>query len=262
MFSQLIIDRSENIFEIDKKNILFKINDNYINDISINTSSNHFKLLSVCEIIVKNLTSDYITLRIQTTKKKYYSANPTYCIINPNENKPIDILYINKEEKENNSKKNKFKFEGFIIKKEEKDKTPKDIFSNYKNNNQKVKGTIIKKIIEFKEDNNYIIPKKYNITKRRNKNGEKENHIRINSDDQYLKKLHNLKNEYSKLKILINDLKINYNNKKKELELVQKSNDYYYIDNILKEIIQKIFPNNIIITIFIISILIGFYLTK
>ena len=270
MVSKINFDLSEKIFEIDKENILFKINDSYINEITFNKSSNNIRLISVCEIFVKNLTSEYIIFRVQTSRKKYYLVNPSYCILNPNENKSIDISYYQGKE-EVNPIGHKFKFEGFIIKEDEKDNSPKDIFFNYQNNHEKVKGTIIKKKVEFIKDNNYNIPKKFKKKEEEiYKNEEEKYHIEMSLDEEDLKhieELENLKIEYYKLKNIIENLEMDYYNKKKILLLEQnKINDEFNHDNkkiyIITENKQNPISNFILITSFIISILVGFYLTK
>ena len=71
-----IIDSSKNLFSIDKKVIVFEINNekkNTLSNININISntSSHYALyISHTSIIVTNLTSEYLSLRTKTTKKK------------------------------------------------------------------------------------------------------------------------------------------------------------------------------------------------
>ena len=151
-----IIDSSKNLFSIDKKVIVFEINNekkNTLSNININisNSSSHYALyISHTSIIVTNLTSEYLSLRTKTTKKKNYNVYPSYCILSPNSEKKIDFKYfINEGEKISNSG-HKFKFEGFII--EEKDKNCQnilDLFHQVIQSKKIVKGNFIEKNVKF-----------------------------------------------------------------------------------------------------------------
>ncbi len=91
MKSELLIDTSEKIFTIDKPMITFRINPKINNDITQSQIVN-YSPRSECNIIITNLNSNPISLRVRTTKKEYYAVNPTYCIILPNKHQKINIL--------------------------------------------------------------------------------------------------------------------------------------------------------------------------
>ena len=181
-----IIDSSKNLFSIDKKVIVFEINNekkNTLSNININISntSSHYALyISHTSIIVTNLTSEYLSLRTKTTKKKNYNVYPSYCILSPNSEKKIDFKYfINEGEKISNSG-HKFKFEGFIISNEEKDIDSKILFNKYISQKIPVKASLIKASVEFIEKENNTEINDININN--NKNNIIDNSITIKND--------------------------------------------------------------------------------
>ena len=181
-----IIDSSKNLFSIDKKVIVFEINNekkNTLSNININisNSSSHYALyISHTSIIVTNLTSEYLSLRTKTTKKKNYNVYPSYCILSPNSEKKIDFKYfINEGEKISNSG-HKFKFEGFIISNEEKDIDSKILFNKYISQKIPVKASLIKASVEFIEKENNTEINDININN--SKNNIIDNSITIKND--------------------------------------------------------------------------------
>ena len=181
-----IIDSSKNLFSIDKKVIVFEINNekkNTLSNININISntSSHYALyISHTSIIVTNLTSEYLSLRTKTTKKKNYNVYPSYCILSPNSEKKIDFKYfINEGEKISNSG-HKFKFEGFIISNEEKDIDSKILFNKYISQKIPVKASLIKASVEFIEKENNTEINDININN--SKNNIIDNSITIKND--------------------------------------------------------------------------------
>ena len=257
MSSQLMIEQIQNIYQIEEDDIKFKINRNYINNLLSSNLFQNINLISSSQIEVKNLCQEFISLRVKTTKKQNYTVEPSYFILNPSETKIIKIyFYINKVE-DINEKGHKFKFEGFIIKENEKNKNIKNIFADYIKNGIKVRGNVVKKYVKFIDDNNYEIPNKSNIYKRyssisetsselsteenlkdlnshsfdknlRKKeislNEDKKDNFLINKNEENLRdveELENLKIEYYKLKNNIDNLKMTYYNLEKRLELEQ-----------------------------------------
>ena len=181
-----IIDSSKNLFSIDKKVIVFEITNekkNTLSNININisNSSSHYALyISHTSIIVTNLTSEYLSLRTKTTKKKNYNVYPSYCILSPNSEKKIDFKYfINEGEKISNSG-HKFKFEGFIISNEEKDIDSKILFNKYISQKIPVKASLIKASVEFIEKENNTEINDININN--SKNNIIDNSITIKND--------------------------------------------------------------------------------
>jgi hypothetical protein len=302
MSSQLMIEKIENIYQIEEDDIKFKINRNYINNLLSSNLFQNINLISSSQIEIKNLCQEYISLRVKTTKKQNYIVEPPYFILNPSETKTINIyFYINKVE-EINEKGHKFKFEGFVIKESEKNKNIKNIFADYIKSGTKVRGNVVKKYVKFIDDNNYEIPNKSIIQKRysvsesssdlsieenlkeltshlsdnnlrkeeSSLSEDKKDNFKFNKNEENLRdeeELENLKIEYYKLKNNIDNLKMTYINLEKRLELEQnkiKQENIYrrQFSYQLPENKRKPFSKIILFYLFIGSAFIGFYLTK
>ena len=302
MSSQLMIEQVENLYQIEDDNIKFKINRNYINNLLSSNLFQNVNLISSSQIVVKNLSKEYVSVRAKTTKKQNYTVEPSYWILNPSEAKIINIYYYINKVEEINEKGNKFKFEGFIIKENEKDKNIKNIFADYIKSGTKVRGQVVKKNVKFIVDNNYEIPNKSIIQKRYssseissvysieeslkelNSNSsdntlrkedsslseDKKNNYQISKNEENSKdveELENLKIEYYKLKNNIDNLKMTYYNLEKRLELEQNK---IKEENIYRRKFTYQLPENkrkplskfILLYLFIGSVFIGFYLTK
>lgn len=302
MSSQLMIEQVENLYQIEDDNIKFKINRNYINNLLSSNLFQNVNLISSSQIVVKNLSKEYVSVRAKTTKKQNYTVEPSYWILNPSEAKIINIYYYINKVEEINEKGNKFKFEGFIIKENEKDKNIKNIFADYIKSGTKVRGQVVKKNVKFIVDNNYEIPNKSIIQKRYssseissvysieeslkelNSNSsdntlrkedsslseDKKNNYQISKNEENSKdveELENLKIEYYKLKNNIDNLKMTYYNLEKRLELEQNK---IKEENIYRRKLTYQLPENkrkplskfILLYLFIGSVFIGFYLTK
>jgi len=264
MASEMIYDESEEIFQIEEKIITFKIKQDKNLNISSSKISEELNLISKSKIIIKNVLNEYIAFRVKTTKKKNYIVNPSYCIIKPNDSIEINIFYYIKEGEDIISNGHKFKFEGFVISEEEKEKSAKDLF--YEKRNQKVKGTIIKKKVkfEFNQGDN----KDQQLLNNHKKGEEDENkfYYQVNEDERkHVEELEDLKVEFFKLKYTIDNLKNKYYNLKERLEMEQRNNNFHTYDNvnfqILKEKINSM-PVNTYIYCFILAIIVGFYLVK
>jgi len=297
-----MIEQVENLYQIEDDNIKFKINRNYINNLLSSNLFQNVNLISSSQIVVKNLSKEYVSVRAKTTKKQNYTVEPSYWILNPSETKIINIYYYINKVEEINEKGNKFKFEGFVIKENEKDKNIKNIFADYIKSGTKVRGQVVKKNVKFIVDNNYEIPNKSIIQKRYssseissvysikeslkelNSNSsdntlrkedsslseDKKNNYQISKNEENSKdveELENLKIEYYKLKNNIDNLKMTYYNLEKRLELEQNK---IKEENIYRRKFTYQLPENkrkplskfILLYLFIGSVFIGFYLTK
>ena len=243
MNSKIIYDESEEIISIDEEYITFKINK------AEEKKDHELKLISKTKIILRNLTLEYVAFRVRTTKKQFYKVIPTYYILSPKENKLLEIFYYFKNENSQTDTNNdhKFKFEGFIISENDKNKGVKDLFYEYQQKNEKVKGTIIKKKVKFIEENDNGLTYYAN-----------------EEDLKHIEKLEDLKIKYYKNKNIIDNLRINYDNIKTRLNLEYKSieNKNAKIIYNIPEIKEKPISRNIFIFCFIAAILIGFFLTK
>ena len=257
MTSDLIIDQSEKLFivENEEDSIQFKINisslDNNINLTSSQTIKNVL-LASQTNINIRNLSKEYLSFHVKTTKKKNYIIKPCYYILSPNEILNLKLYFYIKREEPINSKGHKFKFEGFIIPKEEKDEDPKKLFLEYLAKGGKVKGTVIKKHVSFVEEGQIV------------QNEEDKEY----DEEKKLDEFENLRVEYCKLKGINENLRMEYLNIKKmmEMELKEKNNKCikylqlkYDIDNSNKD---PPISKSIYVICFIISIILGFILIK
>ena len=298
MSHDLIMDLSKEIFKLDKEILTFKINQELISKLSSHSSS-HLQALSEENITVTNLTSDYLAFRTKTTKKEFYSVNPTYCIIPPNETQILTFVFYNRIGEKIDAKNHKFKFEGFIIPETEKDEEVKTLFQNYIKNGTKVVGTTKKSHSQFIEQNeegsnlrasndslgNSISSNLSNYTVAEDKNSnslllekikEKEDNVRLSDiienkngsilDASNKEKLDNLKLKYEQLKGEFDNLKRNeellnqriYNERNKRNEIPGTDKFVYKVP----EIKEKVLSRNTLISIFALSVLIGFYLVK
>ena len=136
MNSELIINQSEKLFIIEDEDdtIQFKINNNSLNTNIEDTSSSTIKdliLASQTKIKIRNISNEFISFRVKTTKKKNYIVKPCYYILSPKEILNIKIIYYINRGENINIKGHKFKFEEFIISKDEKEENPKKLFLDY-----------------------------------------------------------------------------------------------------------------------------------
>lgn len=278
------MDTSKEIFTIDKDILSFKINSDYVNRAS---TSERPTIVSENEFEIRNITNKYIAFRIKTTKKQYYTVNPSYCVIPPNSNQKINLMYYLIPGEKVSSSGHKFKIEGFIISDSEKDENVKEIFSKYSSNKMKVEGNVQKRFVQFVEDKEYIINKlneeepkisrisEYSIAPNQEQKLENQPFTskRFMEDEPEMQEFRNqekfkiLKDEYNKLKTQIENLNINQENIKRRIQYEKNSQDNssnYSIKfkyNIPKQE-EKQIPKIVYIWAFALSTLIGFYLTK
>ena len=191
-----IVDSSINLFNLDKPEIVFNIksNSNISNNQNFSNSLHNPIYLGQTSLIVTNLTSEYLAFRTKTTKKKYYSLYPSYCVITPNKKEKIDFSYYIKEGEKPSNEGHKFKFEGFVITPEEKNKDAKLLFNTYISKKTPVKATVIKCGVVFiekeeKEENNNINKNKmiYNPLSNKSLNVFSENTI-LQQEESFISK--------------------------------------------------------------------------
>ena len=139
-----LMDTSKEIFKIDKEILTFKI----INPKNLEESSAPISI-SEEEILITNLTQSYLAFQIKTTKKNIYAVNPSHCIISPNEVKKIKLILYKVKDEELDPKKHKFRFEGFIISENDKEKDAKNLFNDYIKKGNKVIGNIQKRSVKY-----------------------------------------------------------------------------------------------------------------
>ena len=225
-----IEDSSKALFSIDKPTIVFQIDPNIKNitenNINASIASHNAIKLGQTSLIVPNLTSEYLSLRIKTTKKHYYLVFPSYCNIKPNSQQKLEFnYYINEGEKISNSG-HKFMFEGFIISPEEKDQESRLLFNKYISQKIPVKAFLIKSSVEFKIDgssnsnvkndinSNNNIKKSLNTNNKNNNidNNAYDKNDSISSNDIINNNINNIENNKNfDIKNKINDNSINNN---------------------------------------------------
>lgn len=155
MASDLILDNSSPVIIINQPSVSFKINENYLSSQINNSQKNILIPISENEIVITNISSNYVAYRSRITRKKYYVVEPSHLVICPNTNIKVKItFYFNPKEKFP-PEGHKFRFEGIIIPNNMKDKDSREIFEEFTNNKKEVKGNSLKKIVEFIFDNNY-----------------------------------------------------------------------------------------------------------
>ena len=277
MSSELKIDTSSQIIKINSRSLVFKINPKTLSEKlkseKEKNNLNKYILISECFIKIENISTNYVAIRVRTTKKYCYNVEPTYSIIAPNTFEKIKILYYIKSGEEISSQGHKFRFEGIII--EQKEKNTKNIFGLFQQYIQKgivVKGNSIIKNVNFIYDNNFMISSK--STRVSDSNKYKINNNDINKRAS-LKDIFNLKSqleqeikECDELRNAHKNLMRQLNEKGIDLDFYLNNNNSslkdYFIQ--LKEIIISIKNSKIysgaILALFLFSAYYGFYLTK
>ena len=301
MSHELVMDLSKEIFKLDKDILTFEIGPSIESKLSMSGLSHHstdLKPLSEEELCVTNLTSDYLAFRTKTTKKEYYSVNPTYFVLPPKGNQIIKFVFYNQSGKEIDPKGHKFRFEGFVIHKSEKDEDLKELFKNYIKSGKKVVGNVAKRYVKIIKENEIINPYSHstisnsNLSKYSDLNEPKQNILLMDKiqqkefepqnltnmseivksggqlgRDNNREKLEKLKNEYKILKEQVENLKRNeellnqrFENEKNKKRNTQEFSDKYKFK--VPEAKEKKVTRNFLIGIFMLSVLIGFYLAK
>ena len=277
MSSELKIDTSSQIIKINSRSLVFKINPKTLSEKlkseKEKNNLNKYILISECFIKIENISTNYVAIRVRTTKKYCYNVEPTYSIIAPNTFEKIKILYYIKSGEEISSQGHKFRFEGIII--GQKEKNTKNIYGLFQQYIQKgivVKGNSIIKNVNFIYDNNFMISSK--STRVSDSNKYKINNNDINKRAS-LKDIFNLKSqleqeikECDELRNAHKNLMRQLNEKGIDLDFYLNNNNSslkdYFIQ--LKEIIISIKNSKIcsgaILALFLFSAYYGFYLTK
>ena len=213
-----VIDSSIKLFSIDKKVITFKINrdEKNITDININAStlSQQRITLGKTSLTVTNLTSEYISLRTKTTKKKNYLVNPSYCNIKPNSQQKLDLIYFVKIGEIVSNEGHKFKFEGFIISPEENEQDSRLLFNKYISQKIPVKAYLIKAYVEFiqKEMDKDNDGDSFNINNLNNMNNGSNNNVNNETNNNINDNIQKLTNQSINNRIINNNNEMNNNN--------------------------------------------------
>ena len=148
MSAELLLDNSKEVFQLDKDVLSFKLDTEDLSEViskKLQKSENIVK--------VKNITDDYIAFRTKTTKKAYYSVEPVHCVIPPQGEQIVKISFSAKEGERIKIHGHKFRFEGFVIQADEKDKNAKDIFNEYTQKGAPVVGNSQRTFVQFSDNN-------------------------------------------------------------------------------------------------------------
>ena len=152
MSAELLLDNSKEVFQLDKDVLSFKLDTEDLSEViskKLQKSEN--------EVKVKNITDDYIAFRTKTTKKAYYSVEPVHCVIPPKGEQIVKISFLAKEGERIKTRGHKFRFEGFVIQEDEKDKNAKDIFNEYTQKGAPVVGNSQRTFVQFSDNNEHEI---------------------------------------------------------------------------------------------------------
>lgn len=148
MSAELLLDNSKEVFQLDKDVLSFRLDTEDLSEViskKLQKSENDVK--------VKNITDDYIAFRTKTTKKAYYSVEPVHCVIPPKGEQIVKISFSAKEGERIKLHGHKFRFEGFVIPADEKDKNAKDIFYEYTQKGVPVVGNSQRTFVQFSDNN-------------------------------------------------------------------------------------------------------------
>ena len=283
MSEEIIFDSSSPVITINQSSLVFKINQKYFQTQSqLPQNSNSLSPLSQTEILLTNLTSSYVAYRARITKKKFYQVEPSHMILPPNSNITIKITFFHNFSLPFPPQGHKFRFEGIMIPNNMKRTDAWKIYEEFSKNKTEVKGNSIRKVAEFVFDNNY-----------------KANFSEENNKLEYSQSINNISDFNGTASIYTNALgksnerpsRISLKNMKKNLEGVYRGEAFdfmkiqnEYNDNLkeLNDLKQKINELNaknkfryvvpdkdfssvnkkMVILLFGVSFLLGFFLTK
>ena len=283
MSEEIIFDSSSPIITINQSSLVFKINQkNFQTQSQLPQNSNSLFPLSQTEILLTNLTSSYVAYRSRITKKKFYQVEPSHMILPPNSNITIKITFFHNFSLPFPPQGHKFRFEGIMIPNNMKRTDAWKIYEEFSKNKTEVKGNSIRKVAEFVFDNNYKV-----------KFSEENNKL------EYSQSINNISDFNGTASIYTNALgksnerpsRISLKNMKKNLEGVYRGEAFdfmkiqnEYNDNLkeLNDLKQKINELNaknkfryvvpdkdfssvnkkMVILLFGVSFLLGFFLTK
>ena len=283
MSEEIIFDSSSSIITINQSSLVFKINQkNFQTQSQLPQNSNSLFPLSQTEILLTNLTSSYVAYRSRITKKKFYQVEPSHMILPPNSNITIKITFFHNFSLPFPPQGHKFRFEGIMIPNNMKRTDAWKIYEEFSKNKTEVKGNSIRKVAEFVFDNNY-----------------KANFSEENNKLEYSQSINNISDFNGTASIYTNALgksnerpsRISLKNMKKNLEGVYRGEAFdfmkiqnEYNDNLkeLNDLKQKINELNaknkfryvvpdkdfssvnkkMVILLFGVSFLLGFFLTK
>ena len=152
------------LFSLTPERLIFNLDTDNISELSSNTS----RISKEIQIKIINISDNFAAIKIKTTKKKNYIMSPSSeFILEPKEEKEINIRFKRDENEKLKLKSHKVQFEGIAIKEIDKDLSVKDLFDKYTKSENKV--DIITKQIETeffdRNGNNLLSISNSNISK-------------------------------------------------------------------------------------------------
>ena len=152
------------LFSLTPERLIFNLDTDNISELSSNTS----RISKEIQIKIINISDNFAAIKIKTTKKKNYIMSPSSeFILEPKEEKEINVRFKRDENEKLKLKSHKVQFEGIAIKEIDKDLSIKDLFDKYTKSENKV--DIITKQIETeffdRNGNNLLSMSNSNISK-------------------------------------------------------------------------------------------------
>ena len=149
--SEIKSDENQSLFNISPNKLSFYLDTDNILLLSQGTE----KISKEIEIKINNLSSEFIIIKIKTTKKNNYIMTPSSFVLSPKEENIIKIRFKRDEGEKLELKSHKIQFEGCIISQEDKDLNVDDLYKKYiKNGNKDVNNIIAKTYFFDKNGNN------------------------------------------------------------------------------------------------------------
>ena len=149
--SEIESNQKQSLFNITPNKLSFYLDTDNILLLSQGTE----KISKEIEIKINNLSSEFIIIKIKTTKKNNYIMTPSSFVLSPKEENIIKIRFKRDEGEKLELKSHKIQFEGCIISKEDKDLNVDDLYKKYiKNGNKDVNNIIAKTYFFDKNGNN------------------------------------------------------------------------------------------------------------
>ena len=149
--SEIESNQNQPLFNISPNKLSFSLDTDNILLLSQGTE----KISKEIEIKINNLSSEFIIIKIKTTKKNNYIMTPSSFVLSPKEENIIKIRFKRDEGEKLELKSHKIQFEGCIISQEDKDLNVDDLYKKYiKNGNKDVNNIIAKTYFFDKNGNN------------------------------------------------------------------------------------------------------------
>ena len=187
--SEIESSQNQSLFNITPNKLSFSLDTDNILLLSQGTE----KISKEIEIKINNISSEFIIIKIKTTKKNNYIMTPSSFILSPKEENIIKIRFKRDEGEKLELKSHKIQFEGCIISQEEKDLNLDDLYKKYiKAGNKDINNIIAKTYFFDKHGNNLSSLTSTNISNINNT--EIKSNIDLNDKDFNLADLNKVNN--------------------------------------------------------------------